>query len=171
MTINTTRLILEKIEELGEITIDILLPKHPKSRLARNLLGLDSYPKIKRQTISSILCRLKAQNLVERHGHKKRSSWSITPKGLKYLKDAIVPVYPKKDGVPRLVIFDIPEKERKKRDTIRFELVAHGFKQLQKSVWIGFAPLTSDFIESLDYLNLKNKVHIFSVKDFGTINL
>ena len=73
------------------------------------------------------------------------------------------------DGITRLVIFDIPEKERRKRNILRVELVTYDFKMLQKSVWIGATPLPEDFIHKLDKLNLKNKVHIFSVQEYGTL--
>ena len=39
------------------------------------------------------------------------------------------------DGKWRIIIFDIPEKLRGKRDLLRRELVGFGFKQLQESVW------------------------------------
>lgn len=77
---------------------------------------------------------------------------------------------PGPDGITRLVIFDIPEQERKKRDSIRLELVAAGFKQLQKSVWVGDRPLPRDFLELLDNLDTRGKVHIFSVKEQGTLD-
>ena len=75
----------------------------------------------------------------------------------------------KPDGITRLVIFDIPEYERKKRTAIRVELFAHNFRQLQKSVWIGMVPLSKDFIALLDELDLHGKVHIFSVRSEGTL--
>ncbi len=73
------------------------------------------------------------------------------------------------DGIARIVAFDIPERERKKRDTIRAELVTYNFKQLQKSVWIGYNPLPEDFTELLNGLHLRDEVHIFSVLEKGTI--
>ena len=78
---------------------------------------------------------------------------------------------PKKDGIGRLVIFDIPERERKKRDAIRLELIASTFKQLQKSVWIGHHPLPPDFPELLDELRLRGKVHIFTIGKKGTLDI
>jgi len=46
------------------------------------------------------------------------------------LKDA------KWDGKWRLVLFDIPHKVKRKRDSLRYMLRQLGFVQLQKSVWI-----------------------------------
>lgn len=75
----------------------------------------------------------------------------------------------KPDGIQRLVIFDIPEAMRAKRQAIRAELVSCGYQQLQKSVWLGEKPLSNDFIELLEALDAKPYVHIFSVRKTGTL--
>jgi len=77
----------------------------------------------------------------------------------------------KKDGISRLVIFDIPERDRKKRDTVRAELIGYGFRLLQKSVWIGAYPLPKDFLELIDDLELARHIHIFSIRESGTIRV
>ena len=179
--------VLERLAEFGEGTLDAFFPKkYPYAALSRplfglviifrtrfELIGLDRKKKAKRQTISTILWRLKQQGLVERTGAKKIARWQVTPKGktelerqaLSHLKTS------QSDGVARLVIFDIPEQERNKRDAIRAELVGCQFKQLQKSVWIGYCPLPEDFITLIDTLELNGKIHIFSVRDQGTIGV
>jgi DNA-binding transcriptional regulator PaaX len=67
------------------------------------------------------------------------------------------------------MIFDIPERERKKRDWIRSQLVSFGFEPLQKSVWSGGSPLPKNFIEDIEIMNLDHCIHIFSVRDSGTL--
>ncbi|OGF64281.1 hypothetical protein A2661_00880 [Candidatus Giovannonibacteria bacterium RIFCSPHIGHO2_01_FULL_45_24] len=69
----------------------------------------------------------------------------------------------------RLVIFDVPERERKKRLWLRLELLACGYKILQKSVWVGYCPLPQEFFEALEYLDLRRHIHIFSVNSAGTL--
>ena len=96
--------------------------------------------------------------------------WQLTKKGEQYLTVRRTGGKIKPDGVGRLVIFDIPEKERRKRDAIRAELGAAGFRQLQKSVWYAEQPLPEDFLELLDALALKPHVHIFSIRQSGTIS-
>ena len=168
-----TWLILEKLAELGEGTLDAFLPpQYPEAALARMFLGLDSKRKISRRTFSSILSRLKTQGLVERSGTKRRTQWRITGQGSEWLKDKDMLIKipaPRDDGIGRLVIFDVPEYARKKRDAIRVELVSANFKQLQKSVWIGYHPLPQDFLILLDELNLRDNVHIFSIRQEGTL--
>lgn len=132
-------------------------------------MGLDSNYQFKRQTFSVILTRLQKQGLVERTNNK----WGITSLGKKFVKNIKVTntlTLPKKDGVSRIVVFDVPERERKKRDWLRLELIVCEFKPLQKSVWIGKRPLPQEFLENLKALNLLPNVHIFTIKDKGTIN-
>jgi len=50
------------------------------------------------------------------------------------------------DGKWRIIIFDVPEKMRGKRDLLRKELAAFGFMQLQKSVWAYPYKLPEEFI-------------------------
>ncbi len=61
-----------------------------------------------------------------------------------------------------LVLFDIPEKERYKRDWLRRELVTFGYEQIQRSVWFG-PKLPKDFITYLTQENIYLYIHIFKV--------
>lgn len=171
--ISVTRFILEKLGELGEGTLDAFLPpQYPEAALARIVLGLNSKRRVSRRTFSALLSRLTSQGLIERSGTHSSGRWSITPQGKNWLaqQDAISRiVLPPEDGIGRLVIFDIPEQERKKRDSIRIELMSARFTQLQKSVWIGYRPLPKDFLIFLDNLNVREHVHIFSIKNEGTL--
>jgi len=172
MTKSITRIILEKTAELGMITLDIFFPpNYSYTRVSRKLFGLDNYPETSSPTISTLLCRLRRQGLVIRKGSNRSSVWRISKKGKVWLaKQKLVKVIPKKDGIPRLVIFDIPERERRKRNILRAELMGYGFERLQKSVWLGYNPLPEDFVRMLEVQSLKNKVHIFSIRDVGTLS-
>ena len=165
-----TRFILEKIGEAGLLYFDVFFPRHYSyARISREFFGADAYPDAKPKTVSSLLMRLKREGLVVRRKYKGKQGWTLTQRGIKRLKrDVIMPV-PASDDISRLVIFDIPERERKKRDAIRAELIACNFRRLQKSVWIGNNPLPDDFIALVDDLRLKGKVHIFSIREQGTL--
>ena len=173
MKSSITYLIIKKIGETGHVTLNAFFQaKYSRTHLSRHLFGLDSSPITTSRTVISLLSRLKKQGLVERRGTVKHSLWILTNKGKRWLKEnhlETMPTVPAVDGVTRLVIFDIPEYERNKRNIIRAELVGHNFQILQRSVWIGYNPLSEDFIKTLDTLNLKNKVHIFSVEKMGTL--
>jgi DNA-binding transcriptional regulator PaaX len=64
-----------------------------------------------------------------------------------------------------IIIFDIPEKERQKRDWLRGELVALGFVSLQKSVWFGPAPIPKKFIEYLAKMNIISYLKFFKATE------
>lgn len=168
---SVSKIILETILEAGEVTLDIFFPpQYAHTRFSRHLLGLDSYPEVSRRTFTVLLSRLKSQGLIKTVGQKRLAGWRLTSKGEKYIQNLqSIPRIPEKDGISRLVIFDIPEKERKKRDRLRDTLASYDFEQLQKSVWIGHNPLPEDFITFLDDLDLGGRVHIFSVREGGTL--
>jgi len=165
--------ILKRIAEVGEGVLDAFLPRmYPETWLTRHILGLDSQRHVSRRTFSTVLSRLRKDGLVERSGKTRSALWRLTDAGKQHLENkrrVFLDHIKKEDGIGRLVIFDIPEQERKKRDKIRSELVCADFKQLQKSVWIGYCPLPQDFLTLLDDLRLKGKVHIFSIRNEGTI--
>lgn len=165
------RATLEILHGLGEATLETFFPrKYSYTRIWRPLLGLERSKKITRRTISTILWRLQREGLIARTGATKNAKWRLTPAGNVRLNEAEADrESPMSDGITRLVIFDIPERERKKRTTVRAELVACGFHHLQKSVWMGDCPLPASFIALLDDLGLAGQVHIFSVREKGTI--
>ena len=165
-----SRLILERIADAGKVALSSFFPAHyPEARLWRSLLGLDATYRFQRETFASLLSRLQNQGLVVRTGRHHQSFWQLTTRGKIYMNQKNEARKIESDGIGRLVIFDIPEKERRKRDTIRMELISIGFQQLQKSVWYGEHPLPRDFVTLIDSLSLQPHVHIFSVRQSGII--
>ncbi|MDP3727356.1 MAG: hypothetical protein Q8R35_01810 [bacterium] len=167
---NLTRLILGKIAEAGEVLLDSFFPaKYPEARLWRNILGLDPSYAFKRPTFAAILSQLKAQGLVKRIPKRGRRYWRITMAGRAALTEPRHSTSHRPDGQKRLVCFDIPERDRAKRRWLRGELIACDYHQLQKSVWIGKTPLPQEFIEALDTLELRGRVHLLRVESEGTL--
>lgn len=128
--------------------------------------------KLKPRSISAALQRLQKQGLVMHEDRK----WSLTKVGKNFIESSFQ--YKKfrnkkqllqKDDTKRIVIFDIPEKEKEKRNWLRGELIYHQYEPLQKSVWIGYRPLLPELIKTIDFLNMSSYVHVFSIKDEGTI--
>lgn len=171
MTVTLRKLILERLVKIGEGTLDACFPRqYPEARLWRELLGLDKKRQFSKRSFSAILSQLKAEGLVTFDGSRKSALWRATSRGRECIEvDRMRQLKIKKDGVARLVIFDVPEKERGKRDILRYELISLGYSQLQKSVWIGHFPLPEDFIELIEALRLRGNVHIFSVRELGTL--
>lgn len=75
---------------------------------------------------------------------------SLTPKGERKLLYYKLTEKKKQkwDGKWRIVIFDVWEKTRSKRDNLRYEIKNFGFLQLQRSVWI-YPYECAEFIELL----------------------
>lgn len=165
-----SKFVLEKLSEIGYASIDTFLPRNrAESGLWRAVLGLPTGYEFSKPSFSAVLSRLKKEGLVKRTGSKKFSLWQVTEKGRNCLKSyySIKPAQP--DGIPRLVMYDIPEKERKKRDLLRCELMACDYKQLQRSVWLGYCPLPEEFMQNIKNMGLKNKVHVVSINKKGTL--
>lgn len=175
-----TREILEHLAESGKLMLGAFFPKHVSyAQSGRIIFGLDrsnSPRHVEKPTLSSILWRLKKDGLVAHAGTKRNMLWKITTNGRRYLKENRPRIYrqppkvlPAADGVYRLVTFDVPEKERKKRRWLRKELLACGFDALHKSVFLGDRPLPEEFIKQLDLMRLNSYVHVISIEKLGTI--
>jgi len=124
----------------------------------------------KKQNFYLILSKLKREGFITNKDHK----WSITAGGKeklskllerlprhRYIKEA--------DSSVKIVIFDIPEKEQKKRSWLRRRLLELGFKILQKSVWMGKVKLPEEFLEDLREYNIFKYVDIFAVTKGGSL--
>ena len=118
----------------------------------------DSYMRV-------VFSRLKKRGLAE----EKKGAWHITELGKKYLRRFRFPDHTKNTAPKKtknmIIVFDIPERMRKKRDWLRQELVYLGFSMLQKSVWFGPAPLPREFLVSLKELGLLRFIKFFEAKE------
>ncbi len=178
-----TRDILEHLAESGKGLLGVFFPPgYSYTDPSRRILGLDRpcrhrFDPSQKLSLSTILSRLRKEGLVARDGAKKKSSWRITRKGKERLRISVVAeslpkvgyMLPKKDGKVRIVMFDIPERQRRKRDWLRMQLLACDFEPLQKSVWTGARPLPEELIEEIDALDLGAYVHIMSIGEKGTL--
>lgn len=164
-----SRFVLEKLSEAGGLALDALFPRNrAEGRLWRKVLGLPDGYEFSKPTFSVILNRLKKQGLVVRVGGKRYAVWRVTAKGKsKVNHHRMEPA--QRDGIPRLVVYDIPELERKKRDWLRYALIACGYEQLQRSVWLGYCPLPEEFIQFVKDMSIRKSVHIVSIHKTGTL--
>lgn len=126
-----------------------------------------------------LIYKLKDDGLVEeKEGHRGRF-FVLTKRGrekLGFLKNKLAKRLPstfsyRKETGDRLVIvsFDIPEKEKWKREWIRSVLKNLGFVMVQKSVWLGKAVLPREFLDDLFRLGLVPCVEIFEVSKVGSL--
>ncbi len=61
----------------------------------------------------------------------------------------------------RLVTFDIPEKERDKRDKLRYQLEELGLKHFQRSVWISPLPVNQHLKKIVRQIDNREELSIF----------
>ena len=105
----------------------------------------------KKQSFRNALNRLEHRGLILCEHNGSRVSYFLSESGEKLAKRIKLKLELAKsrrwDGKWRVLIFDIPEKMRKKRDFFRKELQAFGFYQFQKSVWVYPYNLPRDFFD------------------------
>ncbi len=172
-----TKEILAFLAGAGYAALDgFLPPKYPQAKLTRILLGMDRKKSraAAKHNLSSTLQRLKQQGLVSSMGHYRDTRWKITRKGKTFLAkiyaDAKDPYdLAPEDGMVHIVTFDIPEKIRGKRDWLREQLFACGYRLLQRSVFTGARPLPDAFIRRVDEMRIGKYLHIASLRQTGTI--
>ncbi len=129
---------------------------------------------LEKQKFYDLVYRLKKQGLIQ----EKESKFKLTKLGfekLKFLKER------KKESLPTndfpaekgnnfcIVIFDVPEAERRKRDWLRDSLGHLGLKMIQKSVWIGKVKIPKPFLNSLFKLKMLDYVEIFEITKAGSL--
>jgi len=68
-----------------------------------------------------------------------------------------------------IVIFDIPETEKRKRSWLRVALGNLGFKMIQKSVWLGKVKIPKRFLDNLFQFKLVDFVEIFEISKTGSL--
>lgn len=126
---------------------------------------------------NDFLYRLKKDGLVEESKREDGRFLEITAKGkiiLQKIKSRILPDNKKyrneDEGVFKIIIFDVPESEAKKRVWLRCALRHLNFKMLQKSVWAGKAKLPREFLDDLNRTNLFPYVEIFAINKSGSLS-
>ncbi|MEK7138274.1 MAG: CRISPR-associated endonuclease Cas2 [Patescibacteria group bacterium] len=127
---------------------------------------------IEKQRFYNLISKLKREGLIEGKGKLKITSFG-KEKLFKSKQSYLINHHYRKmaDETVKIVIFDIPEKERRKREWLRFSLVQLGFKMLQKSVWTGKVKIPEEFLEDLRFSKIDSFVHIFKAEKLGTINV
>jgi len=141
--LTVSRTVLGILGVLGLVSLAVLAPN------ALQMLTLFQADKAKNKRksarlqydITATIKRLQREECVILEQHDGETLISLTKKGeqrlLKYrLQGVAVPEPSQWDQKWRVVIFDIHEKRRFKRNRLREELKRFGFLQLQQSVWV-----------------------------------
>ncbi len=134
-----------------------------------------------KQKFYNLLSYLRRRGFVEKKKTRgNKVLWKLTKNGLDWLKKKRIknnhpilsfkPSKAIKEDYSKIIIFDIPENDKWKRNWLRQSLKNLGFFMLQKSVWMGKNKLPEEFIFNLREFKILPHIHIFEVKEKGTIN-
>ncbi|MBI5220571.1 MAG: hypothetical protein HY978_01895 [Candidatus Liptonbacteria bacterium] len=150
-------------------------------RLAARRAG-DTVDAYNRRLCSLTLQHLKEDGLIRRTGGTRKSAiYRLTQAGRKLL--AKLRQEPQKPAAPIphyqsggsknfvVVAFDVPEKQRWKRDWLRSALAGLELSMIQQSVWVGKAAIPEQFLRDLADLDLLEAVEIFEITRSGTLKL
>jgi len=119
--------------------------------------------------VSNSINYLRHKKLIEYCADKNgKTIIKITKKGETKLRafdiELIKIKKPKKwDGKWRLVIFDIPVRFTKGRESLRYHLKNLGFSQFQKSAWIHPYPCEDEIIYITDFYGIGKYVEVLTV--------
>jgi len=177
--------IKDSVESIEDLIFIFTLPYGTSYSRAETLLekrrdfrGRTTIKKIDKKTrrrFSDFLYRLKRDELVYEVKKDNKCFLKITLKGAELLQKRCFNIFPVgryesiKDKTLKIIIFDIPEKEKRKREWLRYILKNLGFEMLQKSVWAGKIKLPEEFIKDLEKINILSYVEIFAISRTGTL--
>ena len=127
-----------------------------------------------------MMYRLRRDKMVsDTRSPKGEIQYTLTEEGREYLEALrktvprlwLIPNYPKEESEEYiLVTFDIPEKEKKKRDWLRAVLKRMEFVMVHQSVWIGKVKIPKDLIRDLKEKNLLDCVEFMETRRMGTLS-
>lgn len=116
-----------------------------------------------KKTIYNTLFRLNSEGLVTEQVKFGEKTYTPTRDGLKLLHQH----FPTRDGVWKMIIFDIPESKRHIRNFLRAKLTALGFKRWQNSIWVSPYTLHEDFEEELGTLAKSLFIRLIKTTDIN----
>ena len=131
----------------------------------------DSSKRYSKTQIRSAIDGLKYQKLIEYVSDKNgKTIVKITKKGETRLRAFDIELMkikkPKKwDGKWRLVMFDIPMRFNKGRESLRFHLKQLNFFQFQKSAWIYPYPCEDEIIFIADFFKVGKYMEVLTVEN------
>ncbi len=109
------------------------------------------------------LFRLAENGLIEKSRQGGQLTASITLEGKKLMGR----IQPHKDGVWKIVIFDIPEKQKYVRTVLRAKLKSLHFKKWQNSIWISPFKLDEEIEKELKEIGKKFFVRLIKTTDIN----
>ena len=144
-----TLAMLTEIEAQPGISLQELNSKHHPTKTYKELYNT-----------AFRLCELE---LINKQTTGKGVFVSLTKEGKKTLQRNS----PKKDGVWKIIIFDIPEKQKHVRVVLRAKLKALHFKKWQNSIWISPFALDEEIEQELKEIGKKFFVRLIKTTEIN----
>ncbi len=140
-----SRAILESFDNSNEKMLHEIYKEHVKAK--------------SKKEIYNTLYRLVQQEVLQADGER----YVLTPIG----RQLIHKFFPKKDGVWKIIIFDIPEKKRYVRTVLRTKVESLGFKKWQNSIWISPYAMDPEIEQELNELAKHYFVRLIKTTDIN----
>ena len=131
-----------------------------------------------RQKFYKLIHKLEKDGLIEKSDRGKSLRLRLKSKGSEFLEFLrrkkrnylSKPAYDsEKSDQMIIVIFDVPEDERRKRDWLRAALKNIGLKPVQKSVWAGKIKLPREFLNDAEKMHITSYLEIFEIRKAGSL--
>ncbi|MDR3642555.1 MAG: hypothetical protein P4L74_02915 [Candidatus Doudnabacteria bacterium] len=144
------------------LTLAVLTEVESRPGISLRELHLKYHPKNPYKELYNTVFRLSELELITKQG----GNLDLTDEGRKILHRNL----PKRDGVWKLVIFDIPEKQKYVRVVLRAKLRALHFKKWQNSIWVSPYALDSEIEQELKELGKKFFVRLIKTSDINLVD-
>ncbi len=122
-------------------------------------------PKSSYKEFYNLIFRLAENGLLD----KVKENGKLKIRATKEAKKLVSRLRPQKDGVWKIVIFDIPEKQKFVRGILRAKLKSLGFKKWQNSIWISPFALDPEIENELTELGNKFFIRLIKTSDINHI--
>lgn len=130
-------------------------------------LGLPDFKYYKYQTLANRCSELKNRGYIK----EINGDYIITHKGEDYLNKKGHNIFKKfisektdKDPKDLLILYDIPQEQTTTRNWFRRELQGFHFVMVQRSVWVGPAPLPTDFLQYVKEMKISDNFKTFKLE-------
>ena len=120
------------------------------------------------QSVRSAVSRMCRAGVLKVRHSGVRSYYSLTEEGHSLLAKGTQRIFVRRnnqwDGSWNIVIYSVPERERKARDRLRLELSWMGYGPLSNATWISPYDLTKEVEDLAERLQIKEHIQIFQAK-------
>ena len=131
-----------------------------------------------RDSVQSVLSRLSKQGLVKKRIDRGQVYLALTNLGVEFLNKkkrkpglSLEKSGKKWDGLYRFILFDIPERDRIVRDTLRNALKSLGAVCWQRSVWVTKENIIRELNKFFDDNGLTDYCSVLEVKELYNLKL